>query len=283
MVLSIEFMQITNTAPTLESLNGLWSRSLIAWPDGTRDTTTEVRWLQGPSLYCDLRQPAQAPSFEGVTRLADVTPAQLEWMAKQEAFAGELIFDGACFEWQRGINLQPLTQHRDRGHLHFEADVLVERGEQIAYIEHWHRDTSCSGPRAAARLEDTQARIQGYLVRVGEFFMYARAHERDLPCGTTLIDCVHAAPSHAAALRLLDFEVCIGCIGPTAWVIERSTLPFRSNSQFSLQPIGSSALIVSDSDIHLGTCERRWRIADLRGHFTDLLPDARDPKLRSIS
>ena len=272
-VLSIESMQIANKPPTLESLQGLWTRSLIAWPDGTRDTTTEVRWLQGPGLYCDLRQPAEAPPFAGVTCLAEVSPTQLEWMAKQDAFAGELEFDGVCFEWRRGIDLQPLTGNSDRGYLHFEADVLIERGEQIPYIEHWHQHTDCAGPFAAAKLEDSDTRTQAYLVRAGDLFMYARANDRVLPAGKTLIDCVQAAPSHAAALRLLDFEVSLGRIGSAGWIIERSTLPFRRNAQFTLQPHGSSDLIVSDSDFRLGTRERRWRIADLRGQFTDLISD----------
>ena len=267
-------MQIANKVPTLESLQGLWTRSLIAWPDGTRDTTTQVRWLQGPGLYCDLRQPAEAPSFAGVTCLAEVTPTQLEWMAKQDAFAGELIFDGVCFEWRRGIDLQPCTAHSDRGYLHFEADVLIERGEQIPYIEHWHQHKSGAGPLAAAKLEDKDTHTQGYLVRVDDLFMYARASDRVLPEGKTLIDCVHAAPSHAAALRLLDFEVSLGRIGSAGWIIERSTLPFRRNAQFTLQPRGGTDLIVSDSDFHLGSCERRWRIAELRGRFTDLLFDS---------
>ena len=276
-------MEIVKNPPTLESLKGLWTRSLIAWPDGTRDTTTEVMWLQGSGLYCDLRQPAEAPSFVGVTCLADVTPTQLECMANHDAFAGELIFDGICFEWQRGINLQPHTAHADRGYLRFEADVLIERGEQVPYIEHWHQRARCAGPIAAAKLEDVEAGIDGYLVRVDEFFMYARANNRDLSSGATLIDCVRAADSHAAALRLLDFEVSFGRIGPAGWSIERSTLPFRCGARFSLQPRGSHELIVADSDLHLGTGERQWRIADLRGRITDLLTDSSIPFLRSVS
>ena len=266
-------MQIANEPPTLERLKGLWTRSLIAWSDGTRDTTTEVRWLQGPGLYCDLRQPAEMPSFSGVTCLAEVTPTQLEWMATQDAFAGELIFDGACFEWERSIDLQPRTAHADRGYLHFDRGVLIEHGEQRPYIEHWHQHADRTGPFVAAKLEALGACMKGYLVRAGAFFMYARANDRDLASGETLIDCVRAAPSHAAALRLLDFEVSFGRLGPAGWRIERSTLPFRCAARFSAQSHGGSDLIVSDSDFHLGTCERRWRIADLRGQINDLLPD----------
>lgn len=274
-------MLIANKPPTLESLQGLWTRSLIAWPDGKRDTTTHVSWLQGPGLYCDLRQPAEPPSFAGVTCLAHVTPAQLEWMAKQDAFAGELVFDGACFEWRRGIDLQPCTAQLDRGYLHFEADVLIERGEQIPYIEHWHQRSGSAGPFAAIKLEDPETHTQGYLVRVNDLFMYARASERVLAAGTTLIDCVQAAPSHAAALRLLDFEVSLGRISLAGWIIERSTLPFRRNARFGQRLHDSSDLIVSDSDFHLGHRERRWRIADLRGSLTDLLFDSSLPRSAS--
>jgi hypothetical protein len=55
--------------PELTALRGLWTRSLIAWPDGRRDTTTSVRWLQGPEIYIDLRQPANRPDFSGVGAL----------------------------------------------------------------------------------------------------------------------------------------------------------------------------------------------------------------------
>ena len=41
----------------VEKLRGLWTRSLIAWPDGKRDVTTQVAWLQGTGLFADLRQP----------------------------------------------------------------------------------------------------------------------------------------------------------------------------------------------------------------------------------
>jgi hypothetical protein len=33
--------------PAVAELRGLWQRSLIVLPDGGRDATTEVRWLQG--------------------------------------------------------------------------------------------------------------------------------------------------------------------------------------------------------------------------------------------
>jgi hypothetical protein len=43
------------------TLTGLWRRSLIIWPDGRRDETTDVAWLQGERASIDLRQPAGLP------------------------------------------------------------------------------------------------------------------------------------------------------------------------------------------------------------------------------
>jgi hypothetical protein len=53
-------MQVPDTPA---SLAGLWTRSLIILPDGTGDATSVVSWLQGLSLYADLRIPAGRPDF----------------------------------------------------------------------------------------------------------------------------------------------------------------------------------------------------------------------------
>ena len=57
---------MSSAEPTIAALAGLWRRSLIMWPDGRRDTTTWVNWLQGGKSYIDLRQPRGRPDFSGV-------------------------------------------------------------------------------------------------------------------------------------------------------------------------------------------------------------------------
>ena len=215
-------MTLEPAAPTLETLAGLWTRSLIAWPDGRRDTTTQVFWLQGPGFFADLRQPTGAPDFSHTNRLADVTDEQLAWMATQEAFAGELHFDGDCFEWQRDLDLQPKANRADRGRLRFERGGLIEHGEHNAYVEHWHHNPE-RGPAGAARLLDDATGNSAYLVRVGAAFMYARGSMRSLPPNATLSNCVRAAPSPEAARRLLDFEVSFGRVSPGGWRIDWMT------------------------------------------------------------
>jgi hypothetical protein len=272
-------MRMTNI-PDLAALQGLWTRLLLVAADGARDVTTWVGWLQGPGWYADLRQPQGAPDFSGVRRLADVTPAQLAWMARQEAFAGELCRVEDYFEWRREIDLQPRAAHADRGRLGFDGQVLVERGVEVDYFERWHRDRELHGRSVAARLQGDDG-ANGYLIRYAECFMYVRAHQRSLPPHVTLFECVCGAPSHEAALRLLDLEVAFGRIDAHGWIIERSSLPFRRGQRLGVQMASSHALSVADSDFARGTRERIWEIVELRGSLADLvgLPSLERPAL----
>jgi len=66
-------------------------------PDGTRDTTTRVRWLQGLCAYVDLRQPAAMNDFSHVRCLADLT-----------------MDDCACLATQQGLPSSHLRRHAFR-------------------------------------------------------------------------------------------------------------------------------------------------------------------------
>jgi hypothetical protein len=54
-------------------LKGLWRRSLIVRPDGTRDTTSRVHWLQGAGAFIDLRQPQCLPHLAHLSALNDLS------------------------------------------------------------------------------------------------------------------------------------------------------------------------------------------------------------------
>ena len=98
----------TNPIASVFSLQGLWRRSLLAWPGRPSDTTTSVRWLQGPHAYIDLRQPTPLPDFSQVRSREDLTFEDCLWLARQEGFAGHLHFDGRHFEWVREIDFQQI-------------------------------------------------------------------------------------------------------------------------------------------------------------------------------
>ena len=214
--------------PSVQELHGLWRRSLIAWPDGARDVTTNVRWLQGLSAYIDLRQPASLPKFPDKQRVSDLSMEDCALLATQEGFAGQFTFDGSYFEWARAIDFQPKALYSDAGSLWWEDDILVETGRDVAYIEHWHREATV-GPlaAAAAALRQVDCDRKGSLLRVGSIFMFARDRAILPQSHKTLPECVAEASSLEQAQALVDCEISFGNVCPEGLLITASSLPYR--------------------------------------------------------
>ena len=231
---------------TVTDLQGLWRRSLIAWPGRPSDTTTSVRWLQGPHAYIDLRQPMPLPDFSHVRSREDLSFEDCAWLACQEGFAGHLHFDGRHFEWVREIDFQPPAPTADAGSLRWEGDVLVETGRDADYVEHWHRDTSAAKtPTTLAYMQDSPAtrgargapeKAPAVLLRVGPNFMYARDRAVTLDKGyRTLVEYLQAAPDLQLARELIDSEISFGTVTESGLRIAASTLPYRIGALLELE------------------------------------------------
>jgi hypothetical protein len=259
-------------AETVADITGLWSRSLIRWPDGNSDTTTSVCWMQTPTLFVDLRQPSDRPSFSGVNCLRDLGREHLAWLACQEGFAGEIHFDGTFFEWQRQIDLQPVAAYPDAGRFWFESDMMVEEGRDVPYIEHWHREARIHEPCAGIRMKDVASGCLGILVRFGALFMYARQRLAEVPLRGKLIDCIEGAANLQKAQDLVDCEISFGRIDSGGWRIERSSLPYKENRLLRLQVDESQTSRVSTTDVtptgQLLVCH--WMVTDVQGALTDV-------------
>lgn len=228
------------TAPTITSvadLQGLWRRSLIARPGRPSDTTTSVRWLQGPRAYIDLRQPMPVPDFSHVRAREDLSFEDCAWLARQEGFAGHLRFDGLHFEWVREIDFQPPSPSADAGSLRWEGDVLVETGRDADYVEHWHRDpTAATLPTSLTDLQGVQGKPRATLLRVGPDFMYARERATPLARGyRTLSEYIEAAPDLQHARELIDCEISFGVVEESGLRIIASTLPYRIGTLLELE------------------------------------------------
>jgi hypothetical protein len=215
-------------APTLDELQGLWRRSSIAWPDGRCDTATQVYWLQGPSFYGDLRQPAPMPEFSHVRSLEHLSRTDCERLAEQQGFAGHLTFDGSHFEWTRRIDFQPKAPLADAGSLRWQSDVLIEEGRDLPYVEHWHRDPRIAArPAAAALLRHRRGGTFGLLIRSGGYYILARDRAVELAPGGSLAERVAAAPTLEDARALIDCEISFACASGETIRILASTLPHR--------------------------------------------------------
>lgn len=263
----------TPSMPHLSDLAGLWTRSLQAWPDGRRDTTTSVRWLQGVTAYADLRQPPAVTERTFQARcLNDLTMADCEVLATQQAFAGRFVAVGDSFEWVRVIDFQPERASRDIGRLHWQGGILVEEGLNGEYIEHWHRDAAAPVlPCGALTLTDRDDGRSGSLLRVGDMFMHTRGRQATA-YGVDLAASVAGAASLDEARALLDFEISFGEIESDAWRIARSTLPFRVGAVLHRAAAGGGGRIrVSAQDASGGAVERCWEVATEEGDVSALL------------
>jgi hypothetical protein len=125
------------TTVAMTDCAGLWRRTLLIGPDGTRDDTPGVLWLQGPTAYVDTR-----------------------------GFAGRLHQNGEVFEWHRAVDVQPPGPFPDAGRMHWDGDVLVESGVHEDYVEHWVRDPGERSPAGALFLAGPDG-APALLVRVG--------------------------------------------------------------------------------------------------------------------
>jgi len=263
----------------ITDLTGLWTRSLQAWPDGRRDTTTNVGWLQGITAYADLRQPPGiAGHFDHVRCIHDLTTADCQKLATQQAFAGVFTAGAESFEWVRLIDFQPRRKTRDIGLLYWQGDILVEEGVQGDYIEHWHRDPALPVlPCAALTLKGKDDECWGSLLRVGNMFMYSRDRQGTAE-GDSLADSIAGAADIRAAQALIDFEISVGFISDGAWRITRSTLPFRVNTLFTQNTPGSAGFSVADLDPRGAAITRRWEIAASEGD-TSIFLDKNSEKI----
>lgn len=250
----------------IADLTGLWTRSLQAWPDGRRDTTTNVGWLQGITIYADLRQPpAIAGQFIHAHRLRDLTLADCKKLAMQQGFSGVFVAGPESFEWVREIDYQPRRKTRDIGRLFWQGDILVEEGMQGDYIEHWHRDPAQPLlPCAALTLKGKDDHCRGSLLRVGNKFMYSRERQA-AAMGDHLSDAIEGAADLHGAQALIDFEISAGIISEGTWWIIRSTLPFRADSVFTHSLSGNTHLGVADIDPSGAAMTRHWEITASEG------------------
>jgi len=204
-----------------EEYIGLWRRDSLVLPDGSRDVSTDVYWLQSHGLYVDLRIPGSRPDFGGCRSLQALPQGHLDWLQSQGGFAGRLSVNGSVCHWRRDLDYQPPGRFDDIGEAHFISDsVLLETGVLTDYAEIWRKSVlNRSEPLLAARcLPDEQGRM-GIWVVVGDYFMYAI--DRLQPFGRGGEPCTWLRPD-------FDCEIGFGHVqGRRPWVIERCTLPFR--------------------------------------------------------
>lgn len=170
------------TAVVAADCAGLWRRTLLVGTDGSRDTGTDVTWLQGPTAYVDSR-----------------------------GFAGALGVRGHVFHWRRDIDLEPPGPFPDAGVMHWDGGTLVETGVHEHYVEHWVRDHGPTTPCGAKFVRAADG-SPGLLVRVGQRFGWAGG-------GVVVIDTVGGSRWQEIGIACSENQV---RANGARWIIERS-------------------------------------------------------------
>jgi hypothetical protein len=213
-------MSVPATVP--DELLGCWQRDWIEFSDGTRDETSFVVWLQLPSLMADVRlsSAAMALAAAGLARFADCSPTQRRLLAASDSSAGTTACtpfvagaDGvprATATWSSTVGFQPVSAFPEPGLLELSSDgtVMIERAPSGAYVEQWRLLPGTRRPLACTTLTGGATWYPAGNVGV-------LVHDRRL--GGEALDCEFSFAREAHG----------------AWVVERSTLPWRVGAVIS--------------------------------------------------
>jgi hypothetical protein len=195
---------------------------------GLVDDTTQVFWAQTPTLFADVRIPADRLNTAGKTSLADYDDGELLQLARQEGFAGSLPMDGQICRWRRAIDYQPIQPWLDEAAMFREGDNLIEIGIHNNYFEDYTLVDDGGGQFLAL---DCPAHGR-LLVIVGSRFLFVRDRTTALPHGSVLADLVaEAEPEKKRALLDCEFSLGHGLAGDDLWQVDLSTLPFREGQR----------------------------------------------------
>lgn len=222
----------TDTMMATRVPTGAWQRDWISRHAGPRDASVTVRYVQTPSVFGDLRIPAERAALAGVASFAELSTDQLLVLARQSGFAGYTTMDGANATWHHEIDFQPSDGGADIGRIERVTEhSMFEHALDDSYVEAWST-LGPAGDRFLAVKVSRGARVEHVLSVAGDHFVYARARAVALPAAASLADAI--AATHAprdAIVALLDCEISYGATHD--WRIERSTLPWREGQRLA--------------------------------------------------
>lgn len=252
---------VSNAGPALPSwFTGVWTREWIE-RKGVRSDLLDVRFLQTPSLFADLRIPRDRPAFAQAKSFADLTDADLLQLARQRGFTGSTTVSDARATWHHEVDFQPPDSGEDIGRIEQIDDAhMLEHALDGSYIESWRSLSSGDGRFLAVRVE-REGRLDRMLVVAGDHFLFVRNREHDLPMAESLDSLIAATrASRAQIIEYLDCEFSAGRVhdGSVAWEIQRSTLPWREGKHLDfadeLRVSGGESLVPRDASTE------RWSV-----------------------
>lgn len=216
-------------------LQGAWERLYIRRNGGPPDRTFNVRDIQTPTLFGDVRIPKDRPDYPKAKSLRDLSDKELETLYPQQGFSGFTTVDGYVTTWHHEIDYQPPDGTVDISRLAPGAGRnMIEVGIPPTFEEHWWKlatgDGWFLGVKVLRELPGNVQRIHQIFTVVGDHFVYARNRAEDLPRADSLADLIQQTnASRKQILAWLDCELSHGFVlgGGKPWEIQFSTLPWK--------------------------------------------------------
>ena len=242
----------------------------MRFSDGTSNTTLRVFYMQGPTLFADLRLPPGQRRFPGGVTLDGFSAANLRALMGRRGFAGHTTMNGNRVTWHRHFDYQQgrgAAVELDVGVCRFNGSEMIEAEPDGTYVEQWQRIYDGAGRYLTLRCDAGRGAPERLLVVCGDRFMIARDRVSTLSRGKYLADL--AGDLDAAALApYLDCELAYGWRTGRggAWRIGLSTIPSREGTlAFGHGGLHyRSELDAVDEELvaRPGVALRRWQIVD---------------------
>jgi len=240
----------------MADLRGMWHRKWISAP---HDDGLQVFWLQTDSLFADIRVPASRAA--GGRTLADIDGAGLRDLAACKGFAGRAELRDDLCTWHRTFDWQPDNGVADIGRVRAEGDLLHEEGVHREYSEIWQRLTPARAGALGLALADPSDGRLGFLVSVGDYFIYARGRSSRLCDTASLAALLAACPDRAMQRALFDAEIAMGSVS-RGWEITASTFPWRAGDRLLDKPqaLNDETFALPERDAEGRPTLRQWQV-----------------------
>jgi len=210
----------------------LWGEWIREWilQGKSKSSTVDVRYLQTPTYFADIRIPKARSIPSSAKSFADLTDPQLRLLARQNGLAGVTTLVGTVATWSDEIAFQPFDGAPDTSRLKRRSPVAMhEVGLDGSFTEAWRRVSNGSGKFLVVRVEQS-GRLVRYLLVVGNRFVYVRNRSRELPTASSLDELIETTrATREQIVEYLDCEFSAGRVrgGSVPWEIQKSTLPWR--------------------------------------------------------
>ena len=193
-------------------------------------------WLQTHRLHASLSIPVERPDFSGRLSWADFSDEELVMLGHQGGVSGACIAQDNILHRRRQVDYLPrrgdphLRQMRRDGTL-LHDESLDGRDKAV-----WELLSDGHNAIVALRFQDagigadSDDQRRGYLLVVGQYFMFVRDRVVATQRADSLATLIEVkAPERMQLIELLDFEISFGTRtgNKQPWCIQHSTIPYR--------------------------------------------------------